>query len=278
LTLDILSSIIKLQIFIQRSKFMTDNEILKKLEAAKPILQRKSDCFIKKPTAERKVEEIKKKILYNYSSEESYISSKLGDDAAFAYKELNEVEKPALRNVFLGGTILAAVLWIVFSFIAPVPFLSTVCIFAAIVCGFLYWKKDKEIKDYSRWLECKEKYGKDIPKVVADYNREKGALEAEIQALTEQIEELKKTPEIAEKELEALGLGEILHKSWWLSFYVNKLCDYLHAGLTWEESFNKVKEEAEIESQIRRQCDSCAYRFDCKKDKVLNCASYIPKS
>lgn len=253
---------------------MTDKEILAKLEAAKPILQRQLDCSEKQFTAEGKVSEIKKKILYEYAGEAIYISQKLGDDAAFAYKELNEVEKPALRNVFLGGTILAAVLWIVFSFIAPVPFLSTVCIFAAIVCGFLYWKKDKEIKDYSRWLECKEKYGKDIPKVVADYNREKGALEAEIQTLTEQIEELKKAPEIAEKELEAQGLGEILHKSWWFPWYINKLCNDLHAGLTWEESFNKIKEEA----QITRQCNSCTYRSNCKKVKVVNCASYVPEA
>lgn len=257
---------------------MTDNEVLKKLESAKPLIQRKTDCFRESFTVEEKVKEIEKKILYEYAGEEIYISNKLGKDAAFAYKELNEVEKPALRNVFLGGTILAAVLWLVFSFIVPVPFLSTVCIFAAIACGFFYWKKDKEIKDYSRWLECKEKYGKDIPKVVADYNREKGALEAEIQALTEQIEALKEEPEKINSELEAQGLGEILHKDWWLSLYINKLCDYLHAGLTWEESFNKLKEEVEIEAQIRRQCDSCAYRFDCKKDKVLNCASYVPKS
>lgn len=257
---------------------MTDNEILKKLEAAKPLIQRKSDCFSESAAAEGKVSEIKKKILYEYAGEAIYISQKLGDDAAFAYKELNEVEKPALRTVFLGGTILAAVLWLVFSFIAPVPFLSTVCIFAAIACGFFYWKKDKEIKDYSRWLECKEKYGKDIPKVIADYNREKGALEAEIQTLTEQIEALKEEPKKIDNELEAQGLSEILHKNWWFTLYINKFCNSLHAGLTWEESFNKVKEEAEIEAQIRKQCNSCTYRSNCKKAKVVNCASYAPKS
>lgn len=242
------------------------------------MFQKQLDCIRAQFDAEKKIKEKEKEILYNYAGEEIYVSAKLGDDAAFACKKLNEVENPALRYVFLGGTILAALLWIIFSFIAPVPFLSTVCIFAIIICGFIYWNKDKEVKDYARWIECKEKYGDSVAKAIADFHREKGGLETEIKALKEQIEELNQESKNIEKELEEQGLGEILHKRWWSMWYINKLCDYLHKGMTWEESFDKIKEEAEISAQITRQCDSCTYRFKCKKDKVLNCASYIPKS
>ena len=251
---------------------MTEKEILELLNENRDFIKQKndSDRELFKAQGELKEQERER----NGMGLEIHIENTLGADAAFSLKDLKPIEQPFLRFVFLGGAILLAVLWIVFSFVAPIPFLSTLCIFGAIACGILYYTKNKEFNDYTRWVACKKQYGEDVAKQTASFHILVAEKDAEIQALKEKIEELKLVPQQINDALRKKGFAELLHESWWHYWYIDQLCEYLSAGLTWEESFGKVKEQAEINAQ----CQSCIYYKDCRKTQTKNCASYVPKS
>lgn len=258
---------------------MTENEILELLKDNYALVKSKSEASFGPYKQKNELKDLEKERNRMFFS--SYLTGKFGKDIAkdveLAAKELQPVEKPVLKQVFLGGAILLAVLWIVCSFIAPVPFLSTICIFGAIACGFLYYKKNNEIATYERWVECKKQYGEAAAEHKSAFENLVNETDAKIEQLKQTIEELEETlkevPQKVDDELREKGFAEFLHPSWWQYPYFDELIKYLESGMSWEESFKQMKTNAEIHTQ----CFSCTYYRDCRKTKVLNCASYVPK-
>lgn len=192
-----------------------------------------------------------------------------------------ELKKPNFFLLILSmiGSIIGAIILGSLALNADIDsMLSGLFLLGVIFCVVIFVGSIQQITSYAHWEACKKKYADEIAKRTAEFNME-------IDAYKKKLEESPKIIREVDEELTKKGFKEFLPTNFWNFFAFLHLRDLLLQGMSWDECLKQFVEDEkrrdqEIENRfaIERQCDNCAYRWNCKKDKILNCASFVPRT